>query len=339
MITTQHLPYLDGWRGLAITFLLIGHFFPFPGIVFGTFGVNLFFVLSGLLMARLLFEQNVPIETFYRRRLSRVLPALFALIGLLVLGYLVAGRKVDWLDVAAAATLTNNYIEGTTGPWRMPLGHIWSLCVEEHSYILLAVIAVIGRRKLGDVRWLVGAITVVTACFGIYYFLAVPHSALLRLNLHTEVAAFGIFASATLFLIIRGRRVPNLPGVLFGLLFGFALAMHWWSIPAPVRTIAGVSVLALAVNLLAVAPGWLHAALSFAPLRQLGLWSFSLYVWQQPFYMYFNYYGMSRVLAFALAIASGITSFYLIERPCRTWLNKRWAGESAAPAAAASVFV
>ncbi|CAH0287860.1 hypothetical protein SRABI118_03981 [Massilia sp. Bi118] len=39
-----HIPYLDGWRGLAIVFLLIGHFLPVPGLNFGAIGVSLFFV-------------------------------------------------------------------------------------------------------------------------------------------------------------------------------------------------------------------------------------------------------------------------------------------------------
>ena len=67
---SQHFDYLDGWRGLAIIFLLIGHFYPVPGINFGHFGVNLFFVLSGLLMSRLLFVKSVPIPLFYKRRIS-----------------------------------------------------------------------------------------------------------------------------------------------------------------------------------------------------------------------------------------------------------------------------
>jgi hypothetical protein len=53
--SVKYIPYLDGWRRLAICFLLLGHFFPVPGINFGTAGVNLFFVLSGFLTARILF--------------------------------------------------------------------------------------------------------------------------------------------------------------------------------------------------------------------------------------------------------------------------------------------
>lgn len=324
MSSTQHVYYLDGWRGLAIALLLVGHFFAIDGINLGTLGVNLFFVLSGLLMARLLFVQEVPIDLFYKRRIARIFPAVMAFLLLLVLGYIIAGRKIDWLDVAAAAFFVNNYIEGTTGPWRMPLGHIWSLCVEEHSYIVLSLLAIAARRKLAQARTLVLAATVCIAGFSILYALMYSGATLNKLNLHTEVAAFGIFASAAILLCLNGRTIPKLHAAVYICLAGFAVATHWWSVPAYVRTIAGVGALALTVNLLGAAPAWMHAMLSVAPLRQLGLWSFSLYVWQQPFYMYYRYYGMDRYVAFGLALACGIASYYLIEKPVRLWLNERW---------------
>ncbi len=334
MAPTQHFQYLDGWRGLAIAFLLVGHFFPVEGLGLGSFGVSLFFVLSGLLMARLLFEKTVPLDVFFRRRVARVFPVALVFILAMVIAYLIAGRQIDWLDVAAAATFTNNYIESGTGPWRMPLGHLWSLSVEEHSYIILGLVAAAARRQLANPRVMVIAATVIAALFGVYYQLVSTEVELFRLNLHTEVAAYGLFASAAIVLCFSGRKIPQLPGWLFVFLFGFSLAAHWWSVPAAVRTIAGVGALALAVNLLSAAPKWLHAVLSIWPLRQLGVWSFSLYVWQQPFYMYYHNYGMSLPVALGLTFACALASFYLIEQPCRNWLNERWGRRSVAPAAA-----
>lgn len=333
MQVATHVDYLDGWRGVAITLLLVGHFFAIPGINLGTLGVNFFFVLSGLLMAQLLFVKEVPLNLFYRRRIARIFPAVMVFLLLIVLGYVLAGRTIDWLDVAAAGFFVNNYVEGTTGPWRMPLGHIWSLSVEEHSYIVLSLIAVAARRKLAKARTLVLLAAACIAGFNVLYAVRYEGAALSKMNLHTEVAAFGIFASAAILLSMRKKTVPKLPAAVFIGLVGFAIATHWWSIPGPVRTIAGVGALALAANLMAGAPAWIHAALSLAPLRQLGLWSFSLYVWQQPFYMYYRYYGMNRYLGFALAIACGVASYYLIEKPAREWLNAHWGRQPAMPGA------
>ena len=63
------------------------------------------------------------------------------------------------------------------------------------------------------------------------------------------------------------------------------------------------------------------------PLRLLGIWSYSIYLWQQPFltHNYFAYFGDDRnVISFIAAIATGVASFYLFENPIRTWLNKVW---------------
>ena len=69
--SSERLPYLDGWRGTAIAALLIGHFVsgfgdrPRFGMDFARLGVELFFVLSGLLMGNLLLVRKVSITTFY----------------------------------------------------------------------------------------------------------------------------------------------------------------------------------------------------------------------------------------------------------------------------------
>ncbi|MER9742940.1 acyltransferase family protein [Mesorhizobium sp. M0187] len=56
------LAYLDGWRGLSIALVLIGHFFPVPGINLGVLGVEFFFVLSGRLMGEILFIERFPLK-------------------------------------------------------------------------------------------------------------------------------------------------------------------------------------------------------------------------------------------------------------------------------------
>lgn len=53
--------YLDGVRGLAIVLLMVGHFLTTRGVNFGRLGVELFFVLSGRLMAEILFVDRCEI--------------------------------------------------------------------------------------------------------------------------------------------------------------------------------------------------------------------------------------------------------------------------------------
>lgn len=323
--TAQNIPYLDGWRGLAIACLLVGHFFPVPGINFGAIGVNLFFVLSGFLMARILFVRPVPLRVFYRRRIARVFPSVYFFIPAIVVLYAASGAPLDWAEIAAAATFTTNYFPGQPGAAVMPFGHIWSLCVEEHSYLILALVALACRARLTRARTAVGLLALAWAAFGLWYWLTYPrtHVAFDRW-LHTEVSAFGIFAAAYLLLLFDGKQVRRLPLLAFCALGAIGFAAHWWRVPLPVTTIVGVGAFALAVNLIHAAPRVVHAALSAAPLRMLGIWSFSLYLWQQPFYLLVWRAGLHPLVGIGLALAVGAASYYLLERPARAWLNRRW---------------
>jgi peptidoglycan/LPS O-acetylase OafA/YrhL len=321
--TAQHIPYLDGWRGLAILFLLIGHFFPVSGINLGAVGVNLFFVLSGALMARILFIDRVPLPVFYQRRIARILPAVFFFLVAIVLAHAIFGKQIDWTETAAAATFLNNYFPGAPGAAIMPFGHIWSLSVEEHSYIVLSIVAVIAGKSLARVRTALGVLAVLSVLAGVWYWASYTGN---RLGfdrwLRTEVSAFGIVFSALLLVCLHGRKPTRLPLIVFALLMALGFALQWWSVPAPLATIVGVGAFSLALNLLHLAQPAVHAALSWGPLRQLGLWSFSVYLWQQPFYLYVRKGGMSPVAGICLALFAGVLSYYLIERPARAFLNK-----------------
>ncbi|QNA89077.1 acyltransferase [Massilia sp. Dwa41.01b] len=290
----RHVPALDGWRGLAIVCLLLGHFFPVPGINLGLVGVHLFFVLSGLLMTRILFLQKAPLPLFYRRRIARIFPSVYFYLPVVTAVYLACGRPVDLFELATAASFTNNYLTNGT-PWTMPFGHIWSLSVEEHAYVLLSIVAIASRATLAGGIRAVGIATaaiVLVACV----YATVFAGRWTGLWDNSEVAAFGIFASGLLLLLgARGRPGPSsrvLPAMLVPGLMLLGLAAHWWSLPRVVHLLAGCGAFALAVNALDRAPSFLRSVLEWPPLRQLGTWSFSLYLWQQPFYQLVRHEGL-----------------------------------------------
>lgn len=319
-----NIPHLDGWRGVAIGLLLFGHFLPVPGIDLGLVAVNLFFVLSGLLMARVLFLQAVPIRTFYQRRISRIIPGVFAYLAILAMVRLAIGSEVVWQEMAAAATFLTNYFGGPLGHTVMPLSHIWSLSVEEHSYILLSLIAIAARRKLLGAQASMFVVTMVCALVGLYYWRHFSGQYLeFVLWRHSEVAAYGIVASASLFLYFQRRSALKVPALAVPALVMLGLCMHWWFVPLPARTIVGVGAFALAVNLIDAAPRWALWILSVRPLRQLGVWSFSIYLWQQPFHSMVGKGEMSPLAGLIFAMACGLGSFYLIEQPARRYLNAR----------------
>lgn len=318
---TVHIPYLDGWRGLAIACLMTGHFFAVPGINFGTVGVALFFVLSGLLMARVLFVKQVDFGTFYRRRVTRVFPSFAVYLIVIASIFMVFGDSISTKELLSAATFTNNYF--VVKNWSMPLGHIWSLSVEEHSYVILSLAAYWCRLRGGRGIAAVGVIVAGALLANALYSL-VPGLGPAGFHLRTEVASFGIFASGLVLLsVTHGKIRLNSPWIAPVALVVGVLA-HWWSVPPGLRVVVGWGAFALAVNAMPSAPRWFLSIFESAWLRQLGVYSFSLYLWQQPFYQLYRHNGLSPLLGFALALVVGWVAFHLIESPSRAYLNKKW---------------
>src|SRR4051794_29870058 len=140
------LVYLDGWRGLSIALVLIGHFFPVPGINLGVLGVEFFFVLSGRLMGEILFIERYPLKKFFKRRFSRIYPALLVFVAVAMVALSGTFIAFKWKAALTALTFTYNYA-GILVTRAGALDHIWSLCVEEHAYVILALIsATVARR-------------------------------------------------------------------------------------------------------------------------------------------------------------------------------------------------
>lgn len=93
--------------------------------------------------------------------------------------------------------------------------------------------------------------------------------------------------------------------------------------PLAARTIIGVGAFALTVNLIDAAPRWAVWILRVRPLRQLGVWSFSIYLWQQPLHSMVGKGELSPLARLIFAMACGLRSFYLIEQPAMRYLNER----------------
>jgi peptidoglycan/LPS O-acetylase OafA/YrhL len=146
----RHFPLLDGWRGLSIIAVLLGHFFPLPYINMGRFGVEMFFVLSGYLMAEMLFFRNCALPSFFKRRIFRVWPALFMFVmSVWYLSSFFLTVPVSSEIVLSCLTFTYNYAHSYLED-SVFVNHIWSLCIEEHIYMVLAIVAYLARKYKFD---------------------------------------------------------------------------------------------------------------------------------------------------------------------------------------------
>lgn len=144
---------LDGIRGIAALIVVIFHFFTYPNSLylsnldfyhkltwFGQHGVTVFFVLSGFVITRILLktrENENYFTTFYKKRALRIFPLyyLFLIIYFLVTPLLYNSTWVSFKLQLPLYFYLQNFSQvlhiKVNGP-----GHLWSLAVEEHFYLL-----------------------------------------------------------------------------------------------------------------------------------------------------------------------------------------------------------
>ena len=143
-----HRSDIDGLRAVAIFFVVCFHAFP-EWVNGGFVGVDIFFVISGFLISRSIFESvgqnNFSLGTFYARRINRIFPALIvALFGIYLFGWytLLADEfKQIGKHIASSSTFIENFILWNEVGYfdnlaeKKPLLHLWSLAVEEQFYL------------------------------------------------------------------------------------------------------------------------------------------------------------------------------------------------------------
>jgi peptidoglycan/LPS O-acetylase OafA/YrhL len=154
---------IDGLRALAVIPVLLYHA-GVPGFPGGFVGVDMFFVISGYLICGMIDADirkgSFSLATFYKRRILRILPALFVMfLGASVLAYiyLLPVELEDYAKslISAIGSLSNFYFAGHADYFdapaeTKPLLHTWSLGVEEQFYLLVPLLMLIGWRVARD---------------------------------------------------------------------------------------------------------------------------------------------------------------------------------------------
>jgi peptidoglycan/LPS O-acetylase OafA/YrhL len=171
----ERLPGLDTLRAAAIVAVMLYHlksFLPESMVVvaqFGWMGVDLFFVLSGYLIGMQLLKpyasgDRPSIRSFYRRRAYRILPAYLAVLWI----YLVfpAWRESPVLPpLWQFLTFTVNlfFVDFS----QHAFSHVWSLCVEEHFYLVLPLLVIwlMRRPSLRKTAVVIGGVILFGICF------------------------------------------------------------------------------------------------------------------------------------------------------------------------------
>lgn len=329
----SHYVTLGALRGIAILMVVFAHFTKNGAIIFGEplpinlgrYGVEIFFSISGYLMGNILFCKKQALRDFYVRRFSRIVPALVFYLAVVWTYYLLVGYSPEKIPFISTILMFSNYIlaaDITSLP--RSLAHVWSLCIEEHAYILLSLIAIITRRWWsGDLSKIL-FVTVLFFAIGFYY------SVVLEMNYReaywrTESRAASIFMAAFIgvklerhsSLIKNGNWTIGLTSFFIALIFSTSY------FPDVIKYTLGSVCTAIAVCTLAraqISLKWLKLPISI--LCFLGLISYSLYLWQQFFSARFH--GWYNIAALFICLLCSIFSFVFIEQKCRHKINNHF---------------
>ncbi len=311
----ERLPYaaaLDGLRAVAVV-AVVGYHLDISWMRGGFLGVDLFFVISGFLISRLLLGEHdqsgrIAFGGFWVRRFRRLVPPLVVVVAASVVATRLWGVPAQWAamrgDVIASLGYVANwrfvlndtsYFETLLGP--SPLRHIWSLAVEEQWYLVwplvMAVLApwAARRSRVGTVA--VFLLVAAAASAAWMAFLYDPAD-LSRVYYGTDTRAQQLLVGAALawFTVaapahfddvsLAGLRVPA-----NGLFVGFVAATVFIDDESAWLYRGGLLALSLGAAVLVVATsvpgssgplGWLAHPWMVA----LGRRSYSLYLWHWP---------------------------------------------------------
>ena len=223
-----YMPGLDGLRALAV-FAVIAYHLNLAWAPGGLLGVSLFFVLSGYLITNILLVQwerfgSIDLKGFWLRRARRLLPALFVMLaGVTSWIALSAPERLASLkqEVLAAAFYSSNwylifhnvsYFERFGPP--SPLGHLWSLAVEEQFYLLWPFLLGLGLRSLPRRKWIIGGtVAVALASATVMALIYIPGLDPSRVYYGTDTRAFALLVGAVLAMVWpSGQITADLSG-------------------------------------------------------------------------------------------------------------------------------
>jgi peptidoglycan/LPS O-acetylase OafA/YrhL len=346
------IPSLDGIRAIAIASVLVCHF---CGDLYGTnplnlgeLGVRIFFVLSGYLITTLLLKElertgNINLRHFYFRRTMRIFPPFYFYLGVMLAFSIFHLSSLTVSAAWPALTYTSNLFR-KLGPSSYAITHTWSLSIEEQFYLVWPLLLVLAGKRRAP--WLLVSVLVLGPLVRGYIHLCCGVSIggwdLSRVGLPDHIATGCLLAffrvtlqaNAAYIRLQRSRAFIVVP----------VLVVLANSENSHLGIIAGALRLALNV-LIALCIDWaitnhtgmLGRALNSRIPSSIGVLSYSLYLWQQPFthlhlaqpaiYLHGRWQIIATpVISLISIFACACFSYFAVERPSLRFRERLEAG-------------
>ena len=344
---------IDCLRGISVIAVILYHY-KFDLFSGGYLGVDIFFVISGFLITSIILKEisanRFSLINFYERRIRRLFPALIFVISItyFLFDSIFLEEEIKKLLNSIFSTILfyANFFFQSSGSYfsplneQQPLLHTWSLSIEEQFYLFFPIFLFFFFKRIH----LVFYITLFFAVFSIllaqlggnlkfhypylednFHFFALPQFAFY----FTLTRIWEILAGCLLALLIfkKKKEFENKFLVFFGyfLIFSSIIYFDKNTLHPSIITLIPIigTLLILAYSSIKFNQSGLFVFFNNPILLKIGIISYSLYLWHQPIYQYFNivYFIDSKtfikILIIVLILILSFFSFKFVEQPFR----------------------
>ena len=342
---SDYRPEIDGLRAVAVLLVILYHARLYiNGVVWfkgGYLGVDIFFVISGYLVTKIILREYVDqglfsLLNFYERRIRRILPALLTVILLLIpfAWIMLLPTQLEEFSGSIISSLflySNFFFLGITRSYGAesslvkPLLHTWSLSIEEQFYLLLPIILIVVGR-IGKFGPPVVILILMMGSLGYAQLLGFKTPAT---NFYFSVSRYWELLAGSLIAIlhISGKFEVHrtwaigISAIGASLITASIVVFDANTVHPSLITLGPVFGTALII-LVSSQQDVFGKLLGALPLRALGKVSYSLYLWHFPLFAFVRLRFGDPSLAIkgiliAAAVALAVITYFFIEKPFR----------------------
>jgi peptidoglycan/LPS O-acetylase OafA/YrhL len=321
---------LDGLRAIAVCAVVAFHLNKFQA---GFLGVDVFFVLSGYLITRVLLANfgNIKIySNFYKRRFFRLFPIVVINIAVASSVLFIVNKKFYGEYVFRTLFYLRNIFVSTKHEpdlWE----HTWSLASEEQFYLVFPVILLFSWKKLRSPKKL-------ALVFSAYFLLCqllnqidyeISQMGLQKLNIITRPSSLALGCALGMLSQLQFRPRRRLLLLLYFSIMATGITAvimrsSFWS-----ALMTGCLIISFEPFATHYSKNFLAHILSMKPLPYLGRLSYSIYMWHPiVIFTVFHYWqepsALRGLFALTVILIVAVISFHLIELPFYSVLIRRY---------------
>jgi peptidoglycan/LPS O-acetylase OafA/YrhL len=304
--TINYRPDIDGLRAIAVLGVVLYHLSPItlPG---GFLGVDIFFVISGYLISRIVFREMAEgvfsFSAFYARRIRRLFPALAVVLAATIGfgAFSLFANEYERLAKHVSSTilfLLNFRLMGEAGYFDIssdtkPLLHLWSLSVEEQFYLIWPVLLVVSHKIRFHAGWMSVVLIVASFAFALHF----STRNLDALYFHPLARFWELLIGATLAWAHHQGHSSRVVGYLsygfcrdvcsiVGILIIAGAFLFWNETTIHPGGLTILPVLGATMLIASGSAAIVNRLLALKPLVWIGLISYPLYLWHWPILSY-----------------------------------------------------